>query len=321
MILLWGVPGDGPFDAVRSALQRRNAEFRVLDQRAAVDMEFAFHIGVHGTLDGTIFDAGEEIALARVGSAYIRPVETSRACGRSADDDPDFLRAVAVDASLVAWADLTRITVVNRPAAMASNNSKPYQLALIAATGFLVPDTLVTTDPGAVVRFQKRHGSLIYKSVSGVRSIVSRLASTDDEVLASVANCPTQFQEYIPGSDVRVHVAGSTVIAVEIISGADDYRYASRTNANVSVAPVELPTDFAERCRHLLSSLGLSLAGIDFRRTPEGKWYCLEVNPSPGFTYFEAATGQPIAAAVAQLLISTDIASATLCDVQGASVL
>ena len=197
---------------------------------------------------------------------------------------------------------------------MASNNSKPYQLALIAAAGFLVPDTLVTTDPAAVVRFQQRRGSLIYKSVSGVRSIVSRLASTDDEVLASVANCPTQFQEYIPGSDVRVHVAGSTVIATEIVSNADDYRYASRVKGDVAMAPVELPSDFAERCRYLVRGLGLSLAGIDFRRTPEGRWYCLEVNPSPGFTYFEATTGQPISAAVADLLISANIASTTLCE-------
>jgi hypothetical protein len=163
VILLWGVPGDGPFDAVRSALQQRHAEFRLLDQRDAVDIGITFRIGVDGTLDGTILDAGEEVALARVGSAYIRPVETSKACSSPGDDDPDFLRAVAVDACLVAWADLARTTVVNRPCAMASNNSKPYQLALIAGAGFLVPDTLVTTDPGAVVRFQKRHGTLLYK--------------------------------------------------------------------------------------------------------------------------------------------------------------
>ena len=321
MILLWGVPGDGPFDAVRSALRQQDAEFRLLDQRNAVDMEISLRIGMDGTLDGSILDAGEEVALAGVGSAYVRPVETSRACCNRSDDDPDYLHAVAVDSSLVAWADLARATVANRPAAMASNNSKPYQLALIEAAGFLVPDTLVTTDPGAVVRFQQRHRSLIYKSVSGVRSIVSRLTSTEDEALACVANCPTQFQEYIPGSDVRVHVAGSTVIATEIVSGADDYRYASRVKADVAMAPVELTTDLADRCRHLVSSLGLMLAGIDFRRTPEGKWYCLEVNPSPGFTYFEAATGQPIAAAVAELLISADVASAAMWNLQAASVL
>ena len=72
------------------------------------------------------------------------------------------------------------------------------------------------------------------------------------------ANCPTQFQEYIPGSDVRVHVAGESVIATEIDSTADDYRYAARSG--------------------------------------------FEVNPSPGFTFFEAGAGQPLAAAVADLL-------------------
>src|SRR5215475_11856364 len=104
-------------------------------------MEVTFWIGTDGALNGTILDAGEEFPLASVGSAYIRPVETSVACGSHDNDDPRFLRAVAADASLVSWADLARATVVNRPDAMASNNSKPYQLALIAAAGFLVPDT------------------------------------------------------------------------------------------------------------------------------------------------------------------------------------
>jgi glutathione synthase/RimK-type ligase-like ATP-grasp enzyme len=46
----------------------------------------------------------------------------------------------------------------------------------------------------------------------------------------------------------------------------------------------------------------LLFAGIDLRRTPAGDWYCFEVNPSPGFTFYESATGQPIAAAVARFL-------------------
>lgn len=306
MILLWGVPGDAPLDAVRSALEYRFSDFRLLDQRTAAEMTTDFRIGSDGALGGKIVCAGEEINLADVGSAYVRPLETSKACPDTSNDDPVFLRATAVDASLIDWADLARATVVNRPAAMASNNSKPYQLSLISAAGFEVPDTLVTTDAGAVALFYERHGSVIYKSVSGVRSIVSRLASIGSDLLENVGNCPTQFQQYIPGSDVRVHVAGSSLIATEIVSSADDYRYAARVKANVAMAPVELPAEFADRCRSLVRSLGLWLAGIDFRRTSEGKWYCLEVNPSPGFTYFEGATGQPIAAAVAQMLISAD---------------
>jgi hypothetical protein len=46
----------------------------------------------------------------------------------------------------------------------------------------------------------------------------------------------------------------------------------------------------------LTSDLGLSLSGIDLRLTPAGEWYCFEVNPSSAFTYYQEATGHPIAA-------------------------
>lgn len=48
--------------------------------------------------------------------------------------------------------------------------------------------------------------------------------------------------------------------------------------------------------------MNLLLAGLDLRCTPEGEWYCFEVNPSPAFTCFEQRTRQPIAEAVARLL-------------------
>lgn len=70
-----------------------------------------------------------------------------------------------------------------------------------------------------------------------------------------------------------------------------------------------MPPEVTLRCFDLAKRLGLPLAGIDLRRTPDGEWYCFEVNPSPGFTYYEWNTGQPIAAAVAGLL-----AAAALCE-------
>ena len=145
-----------------------------------------------------------------------------------------------------------------------------------------------------------------FGSISGVRSIVSRLTEQRCGNLAEVANCPTQFQQYIPGVDVRVHVAGDAIFATEITSPADDYRYASRAGVGFGMAAATLPPDLEDRCRAMVRGMGLRLAGIDFRRTPTGEWYCLEVNPSPGFTFFEAGTGQPIAAAVANLLVALD---------------
>ncbi|HEV8495733.1 MAG TPA: hypothetical protein VGQ56_02660 [Gemmatimonadaceae bacterium] len=306
MILLWGVPGDDPLDCVRAALERTGADVRLLDQRGSAEMRVELTVGDDGDLCGTIRDSVGEIDLSCVGAAYVRPLDTTQACGAESAMDPAFARAMTTDAALIAWADLSNAYVVNRPQAMAANNSKPYQLAQIAGFGFAVPDTIVTTDDEAVRCFRARHGKVIYKSVSGVRSIVSQLA--EDE-LADVANCPTQFQEYVPGVDVRVHVVGDELLSVRIVCAADDYRYAARSGCEVAMEPVDLPADVAERCRAMAAGMELHLAGIDLRHAPSGEWYCLEVNPSPGFTYFEAITGQPISAAVGELLVryaSTD---------------
>jgi glutathione synthase/RimK-type ligase-like ATP-grasp enzyme len=306
LILLWGAPGDGPLDAVRTALDATSAHTYVLDQRRVAMMRTELEVTRDGTLGGRIVDDDAKIDVVQVGAVYLRPIETSSACGINDLKDPTLRCAMSVDTDLIAWADLAPCHVINRPAAMAANNSKPYQLALIANFGFAVPETLVTTDEAAVREFSARHGSVIYKSVSGMRSIVSRLRDSKLETLADLANCPTQFQEYIAGTDVRVHVAGDTVIATEIRSFADDYRYASRSGADLAMEPAELPADVADRCRAMVRGMGLCVAGVDLRRTPAGAWYCLEVNPSPGFTFFEAGTGQRIATAIADLLIRLD---------------
>jgi glutathione synthase/RimK-type ligase-like ATP-grasp enzyme len=194
--------------------------------------------------------------------------------------------------------------------AMASNNSKPYQTNQIRKSGFAVPETLVTTDPNAVLDFWQRHGAVIYKSNSGVRSIVARLTDMHRERLGDVAWCPTQFQQYIPGVDHRVHVIQDCVFASEIRSAPgdvayEDYRYASRDGVEITIRACTLPDDVADRCRALTADLGLSLSGIDLRLTPTGEWYCFEANPSPAFTYYQEATDQPIAEAIAALLMKT----------------
>jgi glutathione synthase/RimK-type ligase-like ATP-grasp enzyme len=284
MILLWGIPGDDPLDRVRDALERRGADARVLDQRDAYDVSLA----ADGS-DGAVSASRGAFDLAEVGAAYIRPQESLE-------------HGIAADAAIVAWADLAPVAVVNPPAAMAANNSKPYQLRLLAGYGFGVPDTLVTTDPEEAARFRRLHGRVVYKSVSGVRSIVAQLGEEQLARLADVANGPTQFQEWVPGDDVRAHVVGEEVISTLVRSSADDYRYASRAE----VVEATLPDEIAERCRAAARGMGLHVAGFDLRQSPDGRWVCFEVNPSPAFSFYEAATGQPIADAVARLLMRFD---------------
>jgi glutathione synthase/RimK-type ligase-like ATP-grasp enzyme len=204
---------------------------------------------------------------------------------------------------LLAIASSLRGVVVNRPAAGRSNASKPYQLGLIAQAGFKVPDTLVTTDAAAARDFLRHHGRLVYKSLSGVRSIIATLEASDETRLDDVGTGPVQLQAYVSGVDVRVHVVGERWFACSVQSEAADYRYAGTAGTTAELSAFELPERVGKQLLTLVHGMNLLLAGVDLRLTPEGAWVCFEVNPSPGFTWYEESTGHPIAEAIASLLI------------------
>jgi RimK-like ATP-grasp domain len=302
MILLWGLPRDRPFAAVCRALEQTGQEVAVLDQRAVGETEVELLVGTE--VAGTVRVPGRRIDLGAVTAAYLRPYSSCQlpSVRRAGPASRLWKHAAAVDEALWSWSELTSALVVNRPAAMASNNSKPFQALTIRSLGFDVPDTLVTTSPEAARAFWARHGEVVYKSVSGTRSIVTRLTPNHEHRLQDVRWCPTQFQQYVRGADWRVHVVGNAVFACEIRCAATDYRYAAREGVRAELHARTLPPDCADRCRRLTAAFGLAVAGVDLRRAPDGRWFCFEVNPSPGFTYYQEATGQPIDQAIATLL-------------------
>ena len=304
MILLWGVPGDPPMDAVHAALLNMGAEVAFVDQRMNSQTIVELHPTQTGPLAGRIETPDANIDVLNITCAYIRPVETAKAAGAGNGESVACRRAMLADMALIAWADMCTVPVINRPRFMGANHSKPYQAMLIQAHGFLTPRTLVTTDPAAARSFIETERNAIYKSVSGIRSVVARISSRDAPDLRDVANCPTQFQQYGEGYDVRVHVVSNRTICTKVLSEASDYRYAHRSGADVKLEPMEIDATLAARCVQMTRAMGLGFAGIDFRVTPANEWYCLEVNPSPGFTFYEAATGQPISKSVANLLCS-----------------
>jgi glutathione synthase/RimK-type ligase-like ATP-grasp enzyme len=192
--------------------------------------------------------------------------------------------------------------VVNRSDPQGSNSSKPYQAQLIASYGLRVPETLITSDPADVLAFRRTHGTIIYKSMSGVRSIVKALDDKDLARLSDISWCPVQFQALVPGNDVRVHVIGRDVYATEIISDVTDYRYARQQGGTATLRAIDLSADLAARCVALTAGLGLVFAGIDLRIGPDGAATCFEVNPSPAYSYYQANTDQPIATSLARYL-------------------
>jgi hypothetical protein len=302
LVLLWGLELDPPLAAVRKQLADLRVPTEFVDQRQVLETEIRLDVAesVHASL--RVRD--REIDLDAATAAYVRPYDARElpAIANAGPQSSGWRHAMEVDDILSSWSEMTPAFVVNRLGLTASNSSKPYQLKQIQRLGFSVPETLVTTDPIAAQAFWEHHGTVIYKSVSAIRSRVARLRPEHAQRLADISACPTQFQRYIPGADCRVHVVGDQVFATEVLCDADDYRYPGQHPFEVRAC--RLPSDLADRCRRLATALQLPVAGIDLRRTSEGDWFCFEVNPSPGFTFYEAAANQPIAKAIAELLAS-----------------
>jgi glutathione synthase/RimK-type ligase-like ATP-grasp enzyme len=300
LVLLWGILEDNTLSTVYDALQRANTPVIFIDQYDLLSTKIELQVSSDGVVGFLRSAANQVIDLGLITGAYLRPYNLYQLVDITNTDV--WQHAINVDESLSCWAELTNALVINKTRAMTSNNSKPYQAAQIQSSGFEVPDTLITTDPKAALKFWRQQGAVIYKSISSTRSIVSRLTSEHIDRLADVVWCPTQFQQYIPGIDYRVHVVGDEVFACQIISKADDYRYAARQGESIHIIPSDLPEDISYKCKALTKEMGLIVAGLDLRITPDDKWYCFEVNPSPAFTYYQQTSEHAIDEAIANLL-------------------
>lgn len=288
MILLYGEPDDPPLMAVARQLAVAGVKYH-----SVRDLQ-QLTVSVSDCVAGQLICDNRSISLEKVTGVYLRPPK------RTPPHEP-FKGVQNVIAGFLAWTEVTPARVVNRYSAMAVNTSKPYQLGFIAKSGFAIPDTIVTTTPDKVLHFWRQHGQIVYKSVSGIRSRVERFNESHLARLGSVIACPTQFQRWIDGVDVRVHVVGPDTYATEVAGETDDYRF-PRGRRPPRMRTKELPPHVARRCTELAASMNLAVAGIDLRVDPGGCWYCFEVNPSPAFTYYSEETEQPIAAAIARLL-------------------
>lgn len=303
MILLCGIPSESPLAMIREALAELGTPTLIFNQRHFATTRFAFDIKQE-SMTGSLTIDGQRYDLAEINGAYMRLMDEQalpefRSLHAQA---PERQHCRNLHDAVLRWLEITPARVVNRCRPMGSNSSKPYQAQLIAQHGFAIPETLITNDPALVREFHAQHGRVIYKSISGVRSIVQELTPADLDRLERIRWCPTQFQAFVAGTNVRVHVVGQEVFATKILSEVTDYRYARRAGGEAELSAVELCDEVAAQCVGLAAALDLPFAGIDLKITPDDEVFCFEVNPSPGFSYFENHTGQPIALAVARYL-------------------
>lgn len=304
MILLCGIPTESSLAMATREVEQLDADHVVFNQRQFASMELEFELA-GGEISGELHVDGSVYPLEEVGGVYTRLMD-DRFLPELRDEPAESpLRAHCrkLHETLTQWFEIAPGRVVNRSRPQGSNSSKPYQSQLIARHGFGVPETLITNDPELVREFVAEHPRVIYKSISGVRSIVQTFGEEDLARLELIRWCPVQFQAFVPGTDVRAHVVGAEVFATAVRSEATDYRYAGRESGNAAeMRPATLPDEVEERCIELAHDLDLPFAGIDLRITPDGEVFCFEVNPSPAFSYYESQTEQPIGQALARYL-------------------
>jgi D-alanine-D-alanine ligase len=105
----------------------------------------------------------------------------------------------------------------------------------------------------------------------------------DDEVM---------IERFVPGRELTVGVLEGQALAVgEIIPRHEIFDYECKYTPGMSeeIFPADLPAPLTAECRRLslLAHEALKLGGysrVDFRLTPAGELFCLEVNTLPGMT-------------------------------------
>ncbi|MEO5333471.1 MAG: hypothetical protein H7839_15775 [Magnetococcus sp. YQC-5] len=293
MILILGMPDDPSVARVLEVARARHIECVILNDAVPWQMESAFEMW-GGPYKGYLYSGDLKWNFDDFSGIYTISMNVvDRSTGIKFLERRELIHAVMHD-----WLEETPIPVLNRGGTLGYNWSKPYQSQRIMRSGFLVPPTLISNDPSEVLAFHREYGRVVYQTIGVQGAVMREWRGEKLQDLERLRSWPMQFQAWMASPAIRVHVVGSAVFATEI--HGDDVEY--RTSQVTRMAPMHLPLDVSDKCLDLSAQLGLPLCGIDLKQSKDGDYYCLEVNPSPAYSHFEAATGQPIAAAIVDYL-------------------
>lgn len=299
MILICGIRSESPIDLLLEELNLIGADFIFWNQRKFNQTKLLLEVTETGIVKGELIYEGKSFSLEKFKVIYSRMSDwnTLPEIEENADDEHLKNKCERIHVMMQTFIDHSQGTVINRSGDMMSNNSKPYQLFLAKEAGIKIPDTCITTNEKTALDFyHEKKQDIIYKSISGTRSIVMKLLKKDLPRLKKLFFCPTQFQEFVVGNNLRVHVINNIILATLIHSEATDYRYTTKSGAVSPVlSHVELRADRKLKCISFSKQLKLFFSGLDFKQNREGELTCFEANPMPGYSYYEKSTSQPIA--------------------------
>jgi D-alanine-D-alanine ligase len=126
-------------------------------------------------------------------------------------------------------------------------------------------------------------GLSVVREEAGLAAAIDEAGRHDDEIM---------IEAFVPGRELTVGVLGNEALAVgEIIPKHELFDYECKYTPGMSqeIFPADLPKAVAQEVQRLglLAHRTLKCRGysrVDFRLTPDGRLFCLEVNTLPGMT-------------------------------------
>jgi hypothetical protein len=193
---------------------------------------------------------------------------------------------------------------------------KGVQMEQAAALGFLIPETLMTSDAQAAQAFVAEHHATIIKSSAitfpelpgGKPSMFySRRVKRGQRLdFSGLHLAPALLQQALEVSfELRITVVEQQVFAAAIHAPDIDTSTGSRDwrpgffDDSVHFEPFKLPEKLEQQCRDLVQNLGLAYGAIDLLCDKHGKFWFLEINPNGQWAFIEQKTELKIGQAIA----------------------
>src|SRR6266700_231828 len=314
-VLIIAQPSDEHAVAVKGHLEQIGNEVEVLDTSLFPEMaRLAMSYSCCKNHRSLRLDVqGRSIELDRFGSVWWRRPQPPRISEQMLRPSHRLFAANEAYESLAGLWQSMDARWINDPSADFIAQRKAYQLKVAQQVGLRIPATLMTNDPAEARKFVDGRGyrNVIYKSFSSTEEEwrETRLLKEDEiNLFDHIQHAPVIFQRYVEAQyDLRITAIGDRLFPAAIHSQQTGYKVDCRIDiATATVEAVDIPEELQGKLLTLKRQLGLTYGAIDMRLTPSGDYIFFEINPAGQFMYIEAATGQPIANAMAMELNRID---------------
>lgn len=262
-----------------------------------------------------IVEFGASINLSDIDGAYFHPHSMFRprdlvyrdAFDKSRDFYPQINQIKehrSVFESLCRILESRGITVIPRLKNFYLQQRKPWQLECFKHSDIPVPETIITNDPPEVRSFYDNHEEVIFKPVStGAPPKMLTEEDLDETRMTDLQTSPVQFQEFIPGEDLRVYILDGEVIGgIRYEKDQFSFKLDQSGEERYIRKSATLSEDIKENAIKAADLTDLSFAGVDIRSQPNGDHAVLEINQAPAFGRADKHANQNVATQLATYL-------------------